>query len=38
MNYRSSPIGVVSGSDPALISFEPVFQHDRNGDGFLGFN
>jgi hypothetical protein len=35
-NRLSSPIGEVSGSNPALQSAETLFQQDLNGDGHLG--
>ena len=32
-NYLSSIVGTVSGTDNALVSLEPGFQQDLNGDG-----
>jgi hypothetical protein len=36
-NYLSSDFNVVSGSNAALISLEPSFHQDLNGDGSIGF-
>ena len=35
-NYSSDPIGVVSGNSAALVSLEPSFYEDLNGDGVIG--
>ena len=35
-NYVSTALNPVSGSNLALESFEPTFQQDLNGDGYLG--
>ena len=35
-NYTSSPLVVVSGSNPALQALETSFHQDLNGDGLIG--
>jgi len=35
-NYLSSAFNSASGTSAALVSFEPSFQQDLNGDGFIG--
>src|SRR6516162_5254263 len=35
-NYLSSAFNSASGTSAALESFEPSFQQDLNGDGFIG--
>jgi serralysin len=35
-NYTANVVGAVSGSDPAIVSAESLFQQDLNGDGHVG--